>query len=84
MVNVVSDAYSSRAAEYVERFASMGAADPSNRQRVVNWADGIEGPVLDAGCDHDAEDLEISSNWSTQARHQLDVAPRFSDGLGMR
>ncbi|WP_232084776.1 class I SAM-dependent methyltransferase [Arthrobacter sp. SO5] len=50
MVNVVSDAYSCRAAEYVERFASMGAAHPSDRQLVATWADGIEGAVLDAGC----------------------------------
>ena len=47
MVNVVSDAYSSRAAEYVERFASMGAVHPSDRQLVATWADGVEG---DAGC----------------------------------
>lgn len=50
MVSVVSDAYSSRAAEYVERFASMGAVHPSDRQLVATWADGIEGAVLDAGC----------------------------------
>lgn len=50
MVNVVSDAYSSKAAEYVERFASLGAVHPSDRQLVATWADGIEGAVLDAGC----------------------------------
>lgn len=50
MVNGVRDAYSSRAAEYVERFGSMGAVHPSDRQLVATWADGIEGAVLDAGC----------------------------------
>lgn len=50
MVNVVRDAYSSRAAEYVERFASMSSVHPSDRQLVTTWADGIEGAVLDAGC----------------------------------
>jgi SAM-dependent methyltransferase len=50
MVNVVNDAYSSRASEYVERFASMGGVHPSDRQLVATWADGIEGAVLDAGC----------------------------------
>lgn len=50
MVNAVSDAYSIRAAEYVERFASMDAVHPSDRQLVATWADGIEGAVLDAGC----------------------------------
>jgi hypothetical protein len=43
MVNVVSDAYSRRAAEYVDRFASMGAVHPADRQLVATWADGIEG-----------------------------------------
>jgi SAM-dependent methyltransferase len=50
MVNVVSDAYSRRAVEYVDRFASMGAVHPSDRQLVATWAGGIEGAVLDAGC----------------------------------
>lgn len=50
MVNVVSDAYSRRAVEYVERFASMDAVHPSDRQLVATWAGGIEGAVLDAGC----------------------------------
>jgi len=70
MANVVCDAYSSRAAEYVDRFASICAAHPSNRQRVVNWADGIEEPVLDAGCDHDADDLEISSDANYRQEYQ--------------
>lgn len=50
MDNVVSDAYSDRAAEYVERFASMGAAHPSDRQLVATWAQSVDGSVLDAGC----------------------------------
>jgi SAM-dependent methyltransferase len=50
MVDDVSDAYSSRAAAYVERFASMGAVHPSDRQLVSIWADRIEGAALDAGC----------------------------------
>jgi hypothetical protein len=50
MVNAVSDAYSRRAVEYVDRFASMSAMHPSDRQLVATWAGGIEGAVLDAGC----------------------------------
>ncbi|MET3923218.1 hypothetical protein [Arthrobacter sp. UYEF20] len=50
MVNVVCDAYSRRAVEYVERFASMDAVHPSDRQLVATWAGGVEGLVLDAGC----------------------------------
>jgi SAM-dependent methyltransferase len=50
MISAVSDAYSRRAVEYVERFASLGAVHPSDRQLVATWADGIEGAVIDAGC----------------------------------
>lgn len=28
----------------------MSAVHPSDRQLVLTWADGIEGPVIDAGC----------------------------------
>jgi SAM-dependent methyltransferase len=50
MISAVSDEYSRRAVEYVERFASLGAVHPSDRQLVATWADGIEGAVIDAGC----------------------------------
>ncbi|MEC5193109.1 MULTISPECIES: class I SAM-dependent methyltransferase [unclassified Arthrobacter] len=50
MISAVSDAYSRRAVENVERFASLGAVHPSDRQLVATWADGIEGAVIDAGC----------------------------------
>ncbi|MFF1632333.1 class I SAM-dependent methyltransferase [Leifsonia sp. NPDC058248] len=46
----VSDAYSRRAAEYIELFGSMSAVHPSDRQLVATWAGGIEGSVIDAGC----------------------------------
>jgi SAM-dependent methyltransferase len=50
MVDEVSEAYSRRAAEYTELFGSMGAVHPSDRQLVSTWAEGVEGPVIDAGC----------------------------------
>ena len=50
MINVVSDAYSRRAAEYTELFGSINAAHPLDRQLVANWAGGIDGQVVDAGC----------------------------------
>ncbi len=50
MVIEVSDAYSRRAAEYIEHFGSMSAVHPSDRQLVSTWASGIEGSVIDAGC----------------------------------
>ncbi|WP_104181883.1 trans-aconitate 2-methyltransferase [Arthrobacter sp. B0490] len=50
MMDEVSGAYSGRASEYGERFGSMDAVHPSDRQLVSTWAEGIEGPVIDAGC----------------------------------
>ena len=50
MVDAVSDAYSRRAAEYIERFGSMSAVHPSDSQLVATWAGGIVGPIIDAGC----------------------------------
>ncbi|MFF1879756.1 class I SAM-dependent methyltransferase [Leifsonia sp. NPDC058230] len=50
MVDKLSDAYSRRAAEYIELFGSMSAVHPSDRQLVTTWASGIKGSVIDAGC----------------------------------
>ena len=46
----VRTAYSGRSAEYIDLFGSIDAADDRDRQRVERWADGLDGPVLDAGC----------------------------------
>jgi SAM-dependent methyltransferase len=46
----VLDAYAARADEYAALLGSLDAAHPSDRALVADWADGIEGPVLDAGC----------------------------------
>lgn len=50
MSNEVSHAYARRAAEYTDLFGSMSAVDPSDRQLISTWADGLEDPVIDAGC----------------------------------
>ncbi|MEL0625715.1 class I SAM-dependent methyltransferase [Salinibacterium amurskyense] len=52
MINEVGAAYSLRAQEYVERFGSMDAVHPQDRQLVETWAHGIEpgSSVIDAGC----------------------------------
>ncbi|MBH0130302.1 class I SAM-dependent methyltransferase [Salinibacterium sp. NK8237] len=52
MIEEVSAAYSLRAQEYVERFGSMDAVHPQDRQLVETWARGIEpgSSVIDAGC----------------------------------
>jgi len=49
-VSLVRDAYAARADEYTAHLGSLDAAHPSDRALVAAWADGIEGPVLDAGC----------------------------------
>jgi SAM-dependent methyltransferase len=46
----VADAYERRAAEYTALFGTMTSVHPSDRQLVATWADGIQGPVIDAGC----------------------------------
>lgn len=43
-------AYSRRAKEYAELFASMSTVHPSDRQLVDTWADTVTGRVIDAGC----------------------------------
>ncbi|WP_307320894.1 class I SAM-dependent methyltransferase [Microbacterium sp. SORGH_AS_0862] len=46
----VAEAYDRRAAEYAQALGTMAAVHPFDRQLVETWADGIHGPVLDAGC----------------------------------
>jgi SAM-dependent methyltransferase len=46
----VRDAYASRAAEYSSLFGTIEAAAELDRERVLAWANGIEGPILDVGC----------------------------------
>ncbi len=46
----VESSYTSMAAVYIERFASADLADPEDRDLIGGLADGLDGPVLDAGC----------------------------------
>ncbi|OUE24213.1 class I SAM-dependent methyltransferase [Clavibacter michiganensis] len=50
MTGPVGDAYAARAAEYAERLGTLDAVHTSDLALVTSWADGITGPVLDAGC----------------------------------
>ena len=50
MTGPVADAYAARAAEYAERLGTLEAVHPADLALVTTWADGITGPVLDAGC----------------------------------
>ena len=49
-VPAVARAYGSAAAEYIERFGSADRAAPEERALIADWAHGLSGPVLDAGC----------------------------------
>jgi SAM-dependent methyltransferase len=46
----VASSYTSWAAAYIERFGSADLAHPEDRALIGGWADGLHGPVLDAGC----------------------------------
>ena len=48
--DAVRDAYAQRSAEYIDLFGSMSSVDPRDRALVAEWADGLSGPVVDAGC----------------------------------
>lgn len=43
-------AYGARAAEYTSLLGSIGDTHELDRQRIGDWAAGIEGRVVDAGC----------------------------------
>jgi ubiquinone/menaquinone biosynthesis C-methylase UbiE len=51
-VNVahVRDAYSARAAEYIDLFGSIDAAAEEDREYVLAWAQSVDGRIVDVGC----------------------------------
>jgi SAM-dependent methyltransferase len=46
----VEGAYSRRAEEYTQRLGSLSVAHASDVQLITSWAEGVDGPLLDAGC----------------------------------
>ncbi|WP_437583665.1 class I SAM-dependent methyltransferase [Paramicrobacterium sp. CJ85] len=46
----VAAAYAERSGEYIDLFATLEGAHPSDIELVTTWARGLTGPVLDAGC----------------------------------
>jgi SAM-dependent methyltransferase len=46
----ISEAYGTRAAEYIERLGSVDAMHPSDRALIASWGEQLEGAALDAGC----------------------------------
>ncbi|WP_395243254.1 class I SAM-dependent methyltransferase [Agromyces sp. MMS24-K17] len=77
MVNDVRAAYSARAAEYAELFDSMSAVHRADLELVTRWADGLDGPVLDAGCGP-GHWTDFLAGRGLQARG-VDQVPEFVD-----
>ncbi|SIT78777.1 class I SAM-dependent methyltransferase [Microbacterium sp. RU33B] len=50
MPSIVGDAYSARAAEYVDKLGSIAAMHSSDVALITSWAAHVDGPILDAGC----------------------------------
>lgn len=46
----VQEAYGARADEYIDRFGSIEANHPTDRELVTRWAAGVHGRILDLGC----------------------------------
>jgi len=46
----VGSAYGARAAEYIDLFGTVDAAHEADRALILEWASGLDGPVLDVGC----------------------------------
>ena len=45
-----TQAYGARAQEYADLLGTIEAMAPEDRRRIESWAEGVEGPILDAGC----------------------------------
>jgi len=76
-VDDVRDAYGRWAEEYAEMFASMEATHELDRKLVSQWAGGITGRIIDAGCG--------PGQWTDFLRglgcdvEGVDLVPRFVD-----
>jgi SAM-dependent methyltransferase len=73
----VRDAYARRADEYTQQLGTMAAVHPADRQLVSAWADGLTGPVLDAGCGPGHWTRYLSDRG--QAARGVDQVPAFID-----
>ena len=49
-IDSVRDAYSRRAAEYVEVVGRIEHAAEADRMAILGWARSVDGPILDVGC----------------------------------
>lgn len=46
----VRDAYAGRAGEYISLFGGIESAAEQDREYVLAWAQGVNGPIIDIGC----------------------------------
>lgn len=73
----VRAAYRARAAEYTALFGSVAEMHQLDRQRIEQWAKGIEGQVVDAGCG--------PGHWTNHLHRRgvkvqgVDLVPEFID-----
>ena len=75
-------AYGARAAEYTRQLGSIGDTHELDRRRIGDWAAGIEGSVVDAGCG--------PGQWTDFLHRRgvavegIDVVPAFIDSARLR
>ncbi|WP_327063234.1 class I SAM-dependent methyltransferase [Leifsonia sp. Leaf336] len=82
MSSGVADAYTRRSAEYITLFGSMAPVHHADLHLVSTWADGLSGPVIDAGCGpgqwtnhlvsrgHDARGVDLVPAFIVRARKE--------------
>jgi SAM-dependent methyltransferase len=81
-VDAVREAYSRRAAEYVEVVGKIEHAAMQDREYLLAWARGVEGLIIDAGCG--------PGQWTNYLQHKgidiegIDPVATFVDGAKKR
>lgn len=71
----VDDAYSRRAAEYIDLLGSVDAMHPSDRQLIDSWSDMVEGRAIDAGCGPGHWTAHLARRGAEI--HGIDLVPAF-------
>jgi SAM-dependent methyltransferase len=76
-MSCVGEAYSARAAEYIELLGSVEAMHPSDRELIGTWGGQVVGPAIDAGCGPGHWTAYLASR-GVDIRG-IDLAPAFID-----